>query len=157
VARVLARRYWRRASGAWGRGERRVHGRAAQASAVARLGHGRSSWRVAVGAGQLQGRGRSVGMQGLSVAGGSHGVAWHRGAVASGRAPGCWRLGDRAGWARLRVRRGRLHGPNGPLRLGRLGLGFVFFSFSFFSNFEIPIQIIIKFIIIKLKLFINKI
>jgi hypothetical protein len=31
-----------------------------------------------------------------------------------------------------------------------------FFSF-FFSNFEIPIQIILKFIIIKPKLFINKI
>jgi hypothetical protein len=40
----------------------------------------------------------------------------------------------------------------GPL-VGRLGLGFFFF----FSNFKIPIQIIIKFIIIKPKLFINKI
>ena len=40
--------------------------------------------------------------------------------------------------------------------VGRLELGFCFFLF-FFSNFEIPIQIIIKFIIIKPKLFINKI
>jgi hypothetical protein len=39
--------------------------------------------------------------------------------------------------------------------VGRLELGFCFFFF--FSNFEIPIQIIIKFIIIKPKIFINKI
>jgi hypothetical protein len=45
------------------------------------------------------------------------------------------RLGDRAGWARLRVRRDRLHGPNGPLRLGRLGLGFVFFLFFLISKY----------------------
>jgi hypothetical protein len=38
-------------------------------------------------------------------------------------------------------------------KAARFSLGF----FSFFSNFEIPIQIIIKFIIIKPKLFINKI
>jgi hypothetical protein len=45
------------------------------------------------------------------------------------------RLGDRAGWARLRVRRGRLHGPNGPLRLGRLGLGFVINENFYYHNF----------------------
>jgi hypothetical protein len=52
--------------------------------------------------------------------------------------------------ARVKESGGRLHGPNGPIRLGRLGLGFVFFLIS-----KIPIQIIIKFIIIKLKLFMS--
>jgi hypothetical protein len=49
-------------------------------------------------------------------------------------------LGQGGGWD---------DGPNGPIRIRVL--------FFFFSNLEIPIQIIIKFIIIKPKLFINKI
>jgi hypothetical protein len=60
------------------------------------------------------------------------------------------------GRRRLPGRQGaRLMGPSGPARV-RLGFFFFFFSISF-SNFEIPIQINIKFIIIKPKLFINKI
>jgi hypothetical protein len=51
----------------------------------------------------------------------------------------------RSGAGRLLV------GPGGPISLG------LFFVFFFFSNFEIPIQIIIKFIIIKPKLFVNNI
>jgi hypothetical protein len=46
------------------------------------------------------------------------------------------------------------------LLVGQKALGFslgLFFSFFFFSNFEIPIQITLKLIIIKLKLFINKV
>jgi hypothetical protein len=61
----------------------------------------------------------------------------------------CWRPGARA----ARVRVGAAGPPVGPL-VGRIELGFCFFSF--FSNFEIPIQIIIKFIK-NSKLFINKI
>jgi hypothetical protein len=56
-----------------------------------------------------------------------------------------------------REARGRSAGDDGPL-VGQKALWFSLgLFFSFFSIFEIPIQITIKFIIIKLKLFINKI
>jgi hypothetical protein len=46
-----------------------------------------------------------------------------------------WRrlLGARGGGLGLGKSGGRLHGPNGPIRMGRLELGFLFF---FFYNFE---------------------
>jgi hypothetical protein len=67
-----------------------------------------------------------------------------------GFSPWRWRLGEDPR-ARLRVR-GALRGPKWASRLG-----FCNFFSSFFSNFEIPTRIIIKFITIKPKLFINKI
>jgi hypothetical protein len=70
-------------------------------------------------------------------------------AAEQGRSAGAARVTDRS--------QGR---PTGLLgRVGRKALGFslglFFFLFCFFSNFEIPIQITLKLIIIKLKLFIN--
>jgi hypothetical protein len=54
---------------------------------------------------------------------------------------GCAGKGRARGWLGLGKVAAGLHGPNGPIRQGRLGLGFVFFSFFSisFSNFEIHI------------------